>query len=183
MTEFSVDIIAGNELAFRRFYHHYFDQLHRFAFTFLRSPEEAEEVVSDVFLKIWLNKEQMAGVQNISTYLYIAVRNTSLNYLEKKHSASHQLKDQYLRIQLCVTASQPDDMLIIKENQLAVENAIDSLPPACKHIFRLVREDGLRYREVAEILGISVNTVNAQMAIAVKKISQSIRLERKSPVI
>lgn len=172
MNEYIVHIAAGNELAFRQFYLHYFDRLLRFANTFVPTAEEAEEVVSDVFLKVWLRREQLTGIQNIPTYLYTAVRNTSLNYLERAQNAHLRQSDPHIRLRH--TVARPDEILMSKEAQRSVEKAINQLPTNCKLIFRLVREDGLRYREVAEILGISVNTVNAQMAIAAKKICASI---------
>lgn len=176
-------VMNGDEWAFRQFYYHYFDRLFKFACSYLEVAEEAEEVVSDVFLNIWLKREQLSHIQNINTYLYTAVRNAALNCVKKKYSVGNMLKDQYLQIKTDTATILPDDILISKENEQAMEKAVNHLPPVCKMIFRLVREDGLKYKEVAEILDISVNTVNVQMSIAVKKLSKSIRLERKLNIL
>jgi RNA polymerase sigma-70 factor (ECF subfamily) len=183
MRDLLTDVVDGNEWAFRQFYYDHFDRLYRFACSYLEVAEEAEEIVSDVFLNIWLKREQLSNIQNINTYLYTAVRNAALNCLKKKNSVGNGLKDQYLHIKTDTATLLPDDILISKENELAMEKAVNHLPPACKMIFRLVREDGLKYREVADILDISINTVNVQMAIAVKKLSKSIRLERRLNIL
>jgi RNA polymerase sigma-70 factor (family 1) len=182
MTELLAKITEGDELAFRQLYHHYFDRLFKFACSYLQLEEEAEEVVSDVFLNIWLQKQHLAKVNNISTYLYTAIRNTALNYLKKRNATNLLYKTQYIKAALTATALMPDDVLITKENEMEIERAVNYLPPVCKMIFKLVREDGLKYKDVAEILDISVNTVNVQMSIAVKKITKHIKVKRKANI-
>ncbi|RYY52721.1 MAG: sigma-70 family RNA polymerase sigma factor, partial [Chitinophagaceae bacterium] len=76
-------------------------------------------------------------------------------------------------------AADPYELMITTEMMKKMQDAIDGLPPRCKMIFKLVREDGLRYREVSEVLNISINTIDAQMAIAVKRICLALDIARK----
>lgn len=164
-------IAEGNQQSFRQLFNLYAHRLAGFSQAILHSPEMAVEVVDDVFVKLWKNRQQAGGIKNISVYLYTAVKNSSLNYLSKK--AKEQQTDPFDFISIRVAPEQnPETKMITLELLRKLETAIDGLPPRCKMIFKLVREDGLRYREVADILNISVNTVDAQMVIAVKRISE-----------
>lgn len=167
-------IAKGDQLAFRRFFDLYSDRLYRFAFSLLDDAGEAEEAVSDVFLQLWLRREQLVSIQHISTYCYSSVRNTALNYLRKRNARPAMMQTDELEVSISHAASSPDDLLISKENLLHISKAVESLPPSCRMIFRLVREDGLKYREVAEILQITLSTVSVQMGIATRKICQHI---------
>jgi RNA polymerase sigma-70 factor (family 1) len=169
-----------DQLAFRQVFLHYSDRLILFAAAFLQTKEEGEEVVADVFIKLWQHRRQLPEIRNINTYLYTAVRNTALNYLGKRQRASGL---PYISVVADAGAVSPEDILISKENLQRVEEAVNGLPPRCRLIFRLIREDGLRYKEVAEILGISVNTVNVQMGIAMKKLTQVIDARQRSGFI
>ncbi|HXB09434.1 MAG TPA: sigma-70 family RNA polymerase sigma factor, partial [Puia sp.] len=83
---------------------------------------------------------------------------------------------------LDASAGTPEQILINSETHRKIQIAVEALPPRCKMIFKLVREDGLKYREIAGILNISVNTIDAQMAIAVKKITTAIESEFDFPI-
>jgi len=168
-------IIDGDELAFRQFFHQYSDRLFKFAITLLNSRQEAEEAVSDVFLNIWQHRQRLDEIKNISTYIYSAVRNTALNYLKKRNASTPTLQLENICASVDLKVISPDDLLISKENLQIIAQAVNSLPPACRMIFKLVKEDGLKYKEVAEILHLSVATINVQMTIALKKISQHIK--------
>jgi RNA polymerase sigma-70 factor (ECF subfamily) len=100
---------------------------------------------------------------------------TALNYLSKKARESVTEPFDNIDIELSETAISPEEILITAEIYKNIRDAVEALPPRCKMIFKLIREDGLRYKEVAEILNISVNTIDAQMAIAVKRIAEAVR--------
>lgn len=164
----------NDQLAFRQLFLQYSDRLIVFAASLLPSREEAEEAVSDVFVKIWQNRAGLAAVRNLNTYLYTAVRNTACNYRISAGRMPEVLTGEYIQVAVNTMTASPEDMLISKENLRKIESAINLLPARCKLIFRLVKEDGLKYREVAEILEVSINTVNTQMAIALKKLGEVI---------
>lgn len=163
-------IASGDELAFRQLFRLYSDRLYRFACALLNNEQEAEEVVSDVFMQLWLRRGQILQIKHFSTYCYSAVRNTALNYLKKRNARAPMQEPEMLGASINHSVSGPDDLLITKENLQAVSRAVEALPPTCRMIFRLVREDGLKYRDVAEILGITLSTVSVQMGIATRKI-------------
>lgn len=167
-------IALGDQRAFRRLFDLYTERLTRFAHSLVRNKEAATEVVDEVFVKVWKNREEVTGILHFNTYLYTAIKNTSLNYLAKK--ANEQVSEPFDFINVELQEEEfPDQQMITAEIRKDIRAAIEALPPRCKMVFKLVREDGLRYREVAEILNISINTVDAQMVIAVKKISEKVQ--------
>jgi RNA polymerase sigma-70 factor (family 1) len=174
-------IAGGDEKAFRVLFDHFSARLTSFAYAMLKANDAATEVVDEVFVQIWKKRRQITTIQNLRVYLYTATKNISLNYISRK--AKEQLVEpfDYINIQLNDTES-PEQKMITSEVLKKIRSAIDELPPRCKMIFKLVREDGLKYREVAGILNISVNTVDAQMVIAVKKISEKLRTDFGWPV-
>lgn len=171
--EMQILIAEGNEAAFRQLFNSYANRLEHFAYAILKNKEGATDVIDEVFIKIWSKKEALLNIHNLTTYLYTAVKNASLNYLAKKTSEPHTDAFDFINIELNAE-ERPDQMLISAEIFSKIKKAIDELPPKCKIIFKLVREDGLKYKQVAEILSISEKTVDAQMVIAVKKIGESV---------
>ncbi|BAV04326.1 RNA polymerase sigma-70 factor, ECF subfamily [Filimonas lacunae] len=155
-------------------------KLQQFAVTLVRSREQAEEIVEDVLVKLWYNRQNIAAIENLTVYLYVAVKNQSLNALS--HKAKELITASYdqLDINLTHTAVSPHDLLVTAEMMQRMQQAVDALPPRCKMIFKLVREDGLAYKEVADILNISINTIDAQMAIAVKRIAAAVAVQKPS---
>ncbi|GGG40600.1 RNA polymerase sigma-70 factor [Hymenobacter glacieicola] len=161
---------ADDRQAFALFFTRYHGKLVTFATLYVRSRELAEEAVSDVFLKLWQKRTTLVEVKNINSYLYIAVKNQALNYLQKAENQPGLSLDE-VPMALTVELMTPERELLTSELQAEIQRAVDKLPPQCKIIFRLIREDGLKYKEVADIMGISVKTIEVQMGIAIKKIS------------
>jgi RNA polymerase sigma-70 factor (family 1) len=168
-------IAGGDQHAFRQVFYCYHKRLVHFASSLVKTREAAEEIVGDVFIKVWKNRAGLGHIQNLKIYLYTATKNTALNYLSKK--ALENITDSFdnLDISLQETAISPEQIMITAEMNKKICDAVNSLPPRCKMIFKLVREDGLRYKEVAEILHISVNTIETQMTLAIKRIAEAIR--------
>lgn len=164
----------GDQQAFRRLFQYYAPRLNQFAYSIVKVKEAAAEIVDDVFIKFWKQREKASAISNIRVYLYIAVKNSSLNYLSSK--AHRQITEPFNHIDVALSREQlPDEKMISAELLNKITAAVESLPPRCKMIFKLVREDGLRYQDVAEILHLSINTVDAQMVIAVKRISEKVQ--------
>ena len=166
-------IADGDQYSFRILFHHFTGRLTAFAQSMLGNKEAATEIVDDVWVKVWKNRVTFPQVENIRSYLYTATKNSALNYLSDKARAmvtepfndiTIQIKDEYC----------PEQQLITREIFKRIHSAVQDLPPRCKMVFKLVREDGLRYHEVAEIMKTSQNTVDAQMVIAVKRIRKAI---------
>jgi RNA polymerase sigma-70 factor (family 1) len=170
-------IASGDQTAFKQVYASFYVRLYRFALAIVKTKEAAEEIVEDVFIRIWQQRAGLSAVRNLRVYLYAATKNTALNYLSKMARASITEPFDHITIQLERTAVNPEQILITAEMAKQMHEAVDALPPRCKMIFKLIREDGLRYKEVAEILNISVNTIDVQMAIAVKRIATALERE------
>ncbi|WP_211480981.1 RNA polymerase sigma-70 factor [Arcticibacter eurypsychrophilus] len=173
-----LEVSKGNVNSFAKIYNFFYKKLIGFSTNFVKSKELAEEVVEDVFIKLWCNREHLADVKNITVYLYCATKNKSLNALSKeaKSLITESLNDSYY--QSYNHNHNPHDLMVSAEVMQALSIAIERLPERCKIIFKLVREDGLRYKEVAQILSISVNTIDSQMAIAVKRLCSELQVEK-----
>ncbi len=162
-----------DEHAFERFYRRYFIRVFRFCYAIVHEKAVAEEIANDAFLSLWKRRDGLDAIENLEVYLYISAKNHCLNHLRRHHyKASIDIED------LCEDAlqfqSDPESLLIHAETTKRVIAAVDRLPPKCKLIFKLVKQDGLKYKDVARLLDISVKTVEAQLSIAVKKIGQTL---------
>ncbi|OIR14169.1 ECF RNA polymerase sigma-E factor [mine drainage metagenome] len=168
------DITTGNEHAFRQLYNSVSKQLIEFAYSMVKERDAAFDIVDDVFVRLWKNRLNVCTIINLKVYLYKAVKNTSLNYISKK--ARENINEPFDHIDIQINNGiNPENKMIMSEIYEKIDAAVNSLPPRCKIIFKLVREDGLKYKEVAEVLNISENTVDAQMVIAVHRISEAVR--------
>ncbi len=179
LREYQKLVSEGDEQAFEKIYAYYHKRLRAFSETYTKSKELSEEVVEDVFVKLWCKREDVTQIQNLNVYLYTAIKHQSLNALS--HEA-RRIVTQSLEVSEFDQHSKehtPHDLLVTSELMQSVQGAIDSLPPRCRLIFQMVREDELRYKEIAEILQISVNTIDTQMAIAVKRLCSALNI--KSP--
>jgi RNA polymerase sigma-70 factor (ECF subfamily) len=144
--------------------------------TITHSKETAEEVVSDVFMKIWSNRKTLSTIENFHLYIYIVTKNLSINQLLKEKKKKTFSLDE-IKIDVKNIYTDPEQLMITAEMQKRISAAVLALPPKCQLIFKLIREDGLKYREVAELLNLSLKTVENQMTIALKKITESIRFD------
>ncbi|MCX6207363.1 MAG: sigma-70 family RNA polymerase sigma factor, partial [Bacteroidetes bacterium] len=156
------------------------EHLHRFALSILRSKEDAEEVVSDFFISVWQKRASLLEIENIKLYFFVSIKNISINKLRQKKRATTSFNEDYL-VQFKSPFFNPSELLLSKEAVEKILGAINDLPPKCKLIFRLIKEDNLKYAEVAELLNISVKTVESQMAIALKKIGESYNFKIQFP--
>lgn len=170
----------NDELAFKEVYYLFYNKLFHFAYAFIKNKERAEEITEDVFINLWRNRSHLTEIKNLKVYLYTATKNSSLNYIAKRAHEITTAPYDDIAIDIAEYDATPEQIMISSEMLKKLNKAIDELPPRCKIIFKLIREDGLRYKEVAEILSLSVNTIDAQMAIAVKRIAMSINLEFKN---
>jgi RNA polymerase sigma-70 factor (family 1) len=172
-----------DQQSFKKLYQLLFFRLYQFAYSYVHSKESAEEVVNDVFLSLWQKRKTLDTINNINVYLYVAVKNASLNWLRKNKHVFTVSMDELATDHLHLVPN-PELMLITRELQLHIREAIEQLPPRCKIIFKLIKEDGLSYKEVASILEVSVKTVDAQLYLALKKLSKILKpLMRTNPVV
>jgi RNA polymerase sigma-70 factor (family 1) len=166
--------LDADENAFRQLYNHFYASLYLFARALTGSGLLAEEVTQDVFVKIWQHRHKLGDVKNLKTYLFVITRNVSMDYKKDKRQyfRTEDVSDFLLRFSDRVKT--PEQQLLSKDILLHINHAIDALPPRCKLIFRLIKENGLKYSEAGEILGLSVNTIENQMSTALKRLSRSV---------
>lgn len=161
--------------AFNMFYDLYYEHVFRFSYYFIKNKEACREVVSDVFLSIWQSRKKLNDIANIETYLFVTVRNEANHYLNrsKKHSYV-PLEEIPIHLEKEVDES-PDEELVSQEIDTLLTEIINELPERCRTIFLMAREEGLKPKEIAEILSINESTVRVQMKIAIDKIITRIK--------
>lgn len=161
-------IVGGDEQAFSVLFFKYLPVLHIFAAKFTKSEDAAEEIIQDSFLRLWLNRDKLAEVDNVKAYLYKYVSNECLSYLRKK-LREERVVDTFMAKQ---QNSHNNTVETINLNEVTkiIAIAIEKLPDQRKNIYQLSRRDGKTIPEIAEILNISPNTVKNALVIALKSI-------------
>lgn len=168
-----------DETAFEQVFKTHFKRLHAYAFTILRNEGEAEEMVQQVFFKLWDRNvrkdsfgENLTLTGSVSAYLYRAVHNESLNYIKhQKVRSNHQLHVAY---SMKNEVEHPAKKVMARELEKKIHTALNELPEQCRTIFQMSRFDELKYREIAAKLGISVKTVENQMGKALKLLREKL---------
>jgi RNA polymerase sigma-70 factor (ECF subfamily) len=166
--------LSDSQAAFGSLYAACYKRLIRFTRLYLPSDADAEEVVSDTFLSLWNSRKLLPGISNFDAWLYSVARNKAISYYRSQYgmeTVGLEENDTDLSLR---TATTPEDELIAREDADRLNAAVDTLPAKCRAVFKLVREDRLKYREVATILHISVKTVEAHLATAVRKLREAL---------
>ena len=161
----------GNQRAFADLFNLYYANLYRFVRYFL-AESDAEDVVSEVFVALWNNRSKLLLVNNFNSYIYTMARNEAYAYLRlqnKIHNVS--LDDMPVSLSICEESAEGR---IIEEEMIEVYNkAVAQLPERCKLIFLMVREEKLKYKEIADILQITTGTIEQQMNQSIKQIGRA----------
>jgi RNA polymerase sigma-70 factor (family 1) len=164
--------------AYKQLFLLFYPSLVQFASTITKSRETAEEVVSDVFIKIWQKRQQLDKVENLSFYLFTAVKNRCITqFYDQKNRSEMEVNINDVSVEFRSIYHDPEQKMISAEMISNIQSAINDLPPRCRLIFKLVKEEGLKYKEVAELLHLSVKTVENQMSLAFKKIGTAINFK------
>ena len=151
-------------------YQRYYDKLCHFAYGYVKSVDISKDVVSDVFLNIWIKRETLSIDSNLKAYFYKSTRNRAIRLLSKEKSNLESLEIvDSLNIFSDDTAI---GSLHYEELESVIESILRKLPPKRQVVFRLSRIDELSYKEIAEILSISVNTVQNQMIKAMEYLAE-----------
>jgi RNA polymerase sigma-70 factor (family 1) len=172
--------LYDDEPAYKEIFFAFYNPLTRFALTFVPDRETAEELVSDVMMKVWESRKSLHSIDNLRVYLYISTKNTALNFLAKRKLPVVPM--EYASLDFPSSALNPEQLMITAEMVRKINHAVNNLPPRCKLVFRLVKEDRLPYKDVAQILDISIKTIDNQLAIALRKISEAINLQLRLKV-
>ena len=167
--------LQDDEVAYKTLFIKLHKPLCQFAYSILKSQQDAQDVVSDVFITIWEKRNQLTDITSPLAYCYTAVKNRALNILKQQKRQKELDNSEWLVPQNSVYFN-PENLMMTEEIIQQIRLTIQNLPPRCRLIFKLTKDDGLKYREVAELLNISVKTVEAQMAIAMRRLAKCMPL-------
>jgi RNA polymerase sigma-70 factor (ECF subfamily) len=165
-------ISAGSQEAFEILFKEHYSGLCGYARKYVFDLDQAEEIVQDLFFNLWKKKNNLFIDTSIEAYLFRAVRNACLNYL--KHQKVKQYHADTIKKNPSAGHSDMANPMEILELQTKIDEAVESLPPERQKIFRLSRYEGLKYKEIADQLGLSVKTVEAQMGKALKSLRENL---------
>lgn len=162
---------------FEKIYKLYYPKMFAFAKNYIQANEDAENVVQDVFVVLWEKKDELELSCTLTTYLFTLVKNRCLNYLRHKlieEEFNTQMKEE-LGFKLYALESLEYSYPSEKELQAVIQRALDALPERCREVFIKSRIEGLKYKEISEELGISVNTVENHIVTALKKLRVALK--------
>ena len=146
---------------FERIYRLYYVKLCYYAYSFVHDKDNAKDIVHDVFFALWQKRDELEQIMSISVYLYRAVKNKSLDFL--KHDNLNISMTEYEELIEMPGSQNVIHELEGKEASEIINKIVNELPSRCREVFHLVKYQGLKYSETAELLGISINTVENQM--------------------
>jgi len=165
-------VVEDDYAAFEQIFKRTYKMLCAYSCKVVKNREMAEEIVDDVFFGLWSNRKKIQITSSFQGYLSTAIRNRSLDWLRKlKHKQSTDLQNAGV---LICGQSIAHETLIYHELQEQIEAAIQGLPRQCRTIFLMSRDQDLKYKEIAEILNISIKTVDTQMGRALKHLQKAI---------
>jgi len=165
-------IRQGDIKQFESLFRSSYVSLVKYARTIVKDHDTAEEIVQDLFFRLWQNKEEIQIESSLNGYLFRSVHNRCLHYIEHlKVVERHELE---MSTRQSATAESPADVLQYKELQAKIARTIEKLPEKCGKIFCLSRFEGLKYSEIAERLSISIKTVEANMGRALKEFRKAL---------
>lgn len=171
-----------------RYFNTCFEELYiplcQYALKFVNERCVAEDIAQDTFVYFWENRERISKMESVKAYLLVAVKNKSLNYLKAKYirNTIHEI-DSYRDSMIDNIQPSALELLECGELEAILENALNHLPERCRIIFTMKRFGGKTNKEIAEILNISVRTVEAQMTIAIKKLTSFVNSHWEAQVI
>ncbi len=168
-----------DESSYKHLFNSFYLYLVRFSHSMTIDSSLSEDIVSEVFISLWKNRTRILEIDDIKLYLYISVKNNTLKELQKRQknvqvdlsSLEFQADDHFLL---------PESSLLNKELHSQIQTAIEKLPPRAKLIFKLAKEDRLPYKKIAEILEVSIKTIDNQLSIALKKLAVELKLIHSS---
>lgn len=163
----------NDEKALKELFDAYYGKLIETAKFYVNDHNAAQEIVSDVFIKLWNNRSNLKKVTNLMSYLYVAVKRQSLNYIRDNSKRIQQSLDDSAN-HIVVELNSPEKKLLSKEFVEILNYAVQNLPSKCRLVYSLVKDDGMKYQEVADILNISVKTVEMHIGKALKRIKIAI---------
>lgn len=164
------------EVRFEDIYLSYFSKMKHFAKEYVILDEDAENIVQDVFVELWENKEMLNMHMNLIAYLFTTIKNKCLNHLRHKlvvQETASKLQEEYtisLRMNLDSLEAFDNNLFSDQDIEKIISRALDTLSEKCRTIFIMNKIEGKKQKEIAQELNISINTIETQMGIAYKKL-------------
>lgn len=163
-----------NPKSFQLFFDYTYAMLYRYTSYFIEDKDLCKDVISDIYLHLWQNRKKLPEMQDYENYLFICARNQSLRYM-KESGRFQKVRLEEIDMSDVSDKTNPEQKALDEELREIIELAVNTLPPRCRLVFFMVREENMKYKNVAEILSLSERTVQAQMSIAIKKIGEVIK--------
>ena len=158
-----------DEKALKELFDAFYGKLFEVSKFYVNNYSAAQEVVSDVFIKLWNNRSNLENIENIQSYLYVAAKRQSFNYIRNNKKRNHHALDEH-DDNTFVEIKSPEKILISKEFEEIISTAVQNLPTKCRLVYSLVKDDGMKYQQVADTLDISIKTVEMHVGKALKRI-------------
>lgn len=166
-------LIKGDENSFDQLFTHFYPGLLRYARSLLsHASHEAEDIVSDVFCSLWINRENLQIRDSIASYLYRAVKNRIINHYKKNKlnvvgidEVAHEVNIQKHQL--------PDHLMSYKQFNERIIYLVNQLPEKTRVVFMMSREEGLTYEQIAEIMDVSINTIKTHMFRAIRFLKEA----------
>jgi RNA polymerase sigma-70 factor (ECF subfamily) len=167
--------VEGDGAALESLFRATYPRLHAIARTYVRSAADAEDVVEEMFLKLWTRRARIRTVGSVKSYLAVAVRNTALNTLARRRTEAKYARGPEREAWLGGGSTEDlDEELLSPEVMKQVQRAIDALPPRARETYCLYYHRRLTYAEIAQQMGVSVRTVEAQLVRSVRRLTQQL---------
>jgi RNA polymerase sigma-70 factor (ECF subfamily) len=176
--ELLTEVSKGNEKAFASLFYAYHNQLGEYIVLLTASTEMAEEIVQDVFVKIWQNRESITEVEKFTSYLFILTRNYTLNCIRKKAGERKKKEGYTLHIADDAEEAVPDEPLLSPDYQQVIDRAVAQLPPRQHQVF-ILKQEGRKNADIAKELGISADSVKKYQQWAVKSIRDFVKSHKE----
>jgi len=170
--ELLIRLIEGDGDAFEKIYHCYVERVYYFAFRYIKNPGNTEEIVQEVFTKIWESRRNINVEMSFNGYLLTTTKNTIFNQHRKK--VNHQAYCNYIITYLQKNMQNVEDEIIFNDLMDLLNQIVAELPPKRQEIFKLNRFQGLPYKEISERLSISEKTIETHMRLALRDIKNAI---------
>lgn len=163
----------GNKAAFEKLFHEHYEVLCRFGYRWIQDADQVEEIVQETFVGLWEKRESLNITGSFRSYLFSATRNACLNHI--KHLKVREEHQTYVQATTNADIDAVDLQVQASELQKAIAEAVNELPERCGEVFRLSREEGKKYAEIADELNISIKTVENQMGKALKILRERLK--------
>lgn len=172
--------LNNSRVSFKRLYLLYYNKMFSLAKSIVKSDVVAEEVTDDLFLNLWMQRAKLLQIGNFTYYCYTAIKNKCLTHLSKPQVRKVDIDD--IELEVADSSATGEDLLVCEDLTKTIDSSLKALPEQCRLVFKLLREDGLKYRQVAELLDISIKTVEYHMGNALKRIAEDILKSQKTAV-